>query len=227
MTYSERSRRPTARIRRSGRAITAVATLVVVAIGLSACSQPPVPRDQFYRLGATVPSRALDPSPLNGTLTVERLRGEGLISQRPILFATRAQPNRIEQHNYQYWFESPPLMLRDALIDYLRAANLASVVVSDQDRREGGCELTGALRRLEHVTTGGEPSVAVVEMELMLRRVADNTTLLHRTYKAEQTAADLTMDATVNAFDQALGALYARLVEELSAAPSDCPVRRR
>lgn len=201
--------------------------VVIAVVGLSACSQPPVPRDQFYRLGSTLPPRALEPAPLAGTLTVERLRGEGLISQRPILFATREQPNRIEQHNYQYWFESPPLMLRDALIDYLRAANAASTVVGDQDRREGGCELTGALRRLEHVTTGGEPSVAVIEIELILRRVSGNSIVLHRTYRAEQTALDMTMDSTVSAFDEALGALFARFVNELSTTPTDCPVRQR
>ena len=169
---------------------------------MAACSQPPVPRDQFYRLGSGLPGQALERAPLDGTLTVARLRADGLISQRPILFATREQPNRIEQHNYHYWYESPPLMLRDALIDYLRAANAATGVVSEQDRREGGCELTGTLRRLEHVTAGGEPSVAVVEIEFILRRVANDAVLLHRTYRAEQPAADLTMDTTVGAFDQ-------------------------
>ncbi len=227
MINSQRQSGPSAPRRRRGRVIAHIAALALVVTGLAACSQPPVPRDQFYRLGATMPSRALEPAPLDGALTVERLRGEGLISQRPILFATREQPNRIEQHNYQYWFESPPLMLRDALIDYLRAAHAASVVVSDQDRRDSGCELTGALRRLEHVTAGGEPSVAVIEIELMLRRINGNSVLLHRTYRAEQTALDLTMDATVNAFDQALGALFARFVAELSTTPTDCPVRQR
>ena len=194
---------------------------------LAACSQPPVPRDQFYRLGSGLPQQALENAPLDGTLSVSRLRAEGLISQRPILFATREQPNRIEQHNYHYWFESPPLMLRDALIDYLRAAKAATGVVSDQDRRDAGCELTGTLRRLEHVTAGGEPSVAVVEIEFMLRRVASDSVLLHRTYRAEQIAADLTMDSTVNAFDQSLGALFSRFVDEVKAAPTDCPLRQR
>jgi len=113
------------------------------------------------------------------------------------------------------------------MIDYLRAANVASVVVSDQDRREGGCELTGMLRRIEHVTSGGDPSIAVIEIEFMLQRTLEDTVLLHRTYRAEQIALDLTMDSTVAAFDQALGALFARVVDEVKATPTDCPTRSR
>lgn len=203
------------------------AALALAVIGLTTCSQPPVPRDQFYRLGSTMPQRALEQPALDGTLSVARLRADGLIGQRPILFATREQPNRIEQHNYLYWFESPPVMLRDALIDYLRAANAATVVVSDEDRRDAGCELTGSVRRIEHVITGGEPSVAVVEIEFLLRRVNGNSVLMHRTYRAEQAALDLTMDSTVDAFDEALGALFGRFVAEVAAAPTDCPLRQR
>ena len=225
MTRINQHSEPPAASRWRGRAIVLLATLAVAA--LAACSQPPVPRDQFYRLGSGLPQQALPSTPLDGTLTVARLRADGLISQRPILFATREQPNRLEQHNYHYWFESPPIMLRDALIDYLRAGNFATTVVGDQDRREGGCEFTGTLRRIEHVTTGGEPSVAVVEIEFLLRRVANDSVLLHRTYRAEQTAADLTMDSTVNAFDQAVGALFARLLKEAGATSTDCPLRRR
>ena len=216
---------PPARSRRWGRTITLLGLLAFVVV--ASCAQPPVPRDQFYRLGSGSPQQALDRAPLDGALSVSRLRGEGLVSQRPILFTTREQPNRIEQHNYHYWFESPPLMLRDALIDYLRAANLANVVVSDQDRREAGCSLTGSLRRIEHVTASGEPSVAVIEIEFMLRRVSSDSILLHRTYRAEQTAVDLTMDSTAGAFDQALAALFARLVDEVKATPTDCPLRQR
>ncbi len=204
--------------------------MLVVALALTVlagCSQPPVPRDQFYRLGANLPEQAFGNPPVSGTLLVNRLRADGLISQRPILFATREQPNRIEQHNYHYWFESPPLMLRDALIDYLRTVKAATDVVSDQDRRDAGCELGGILRRIEHVTTGGEPSVTVIEIEFVLRRNANDAILLHRTYRAEQAAIDLTMVATVNAFDQALSALFQRLVSEMAAVPTDCPLRRR
>ena len=69
--------------------------------------------------------------------------------------------------------------------------------------------------------------LAVIEIELMLRQVSGNTVVLHRTYRAEQPALDVTMDATVDAFDQALAALFARFASELAASPTDCPTRRR
>ncbi|MFP6756770.1 MAG: ABC-type transport auxiliary lipoprotein family protein [Alphaproteobacteria bacterium] len=195
----------------------------VMFVVLAACAQPPVPRDQFWRLDSGQPVQHFEVPPIDGTVAVERLRAVGLISQRPILFSTAEQPNRIEQHSYQYWIEIPPLMLRDAMIDYMRAANVAAELVTGDSRRAAGCELSGTLRQMEHVTSGGAPSLAVVEIELRLERINDGEAILHRTYRAEQTAADLTIEATVIAFDQALRALLARFVDELASRATACP----
>jgi ABC-type uncharacterized transport system auxiliary subunit len=196
---------------------------LAVVLALAACSQPPLPRDHFYRLSGGVPAMRYDPAPLEGSLGVIRLRADGLVTQRPILFTSRERPNRLEQHSYQYWVESPPLMLRDALVDYLREAGAATSVTVGEARRPSGCELTGTLRRMEHITAGGQPSTALIEIEFMLERANDRAVLLHRTYRAEQVAADLTIDATATAFDSALGALFARLVADLAAGPARCP----
>jgi ABC-type uncharacterized transport system auxiliary subunit len=194
---------------------------------LTACSQPPVPRDQFWRLEPGQPTQHFETPPMNGTVAVDRLRAAGLVSQRPILFSTAEQPNRVEQHSYQYWLESPPLMLREALIDYMRAANGATELISGESRRAPGCRLGGTLRRMEHISSGGQPSVAVVEIELRLEHVRDSEPILHRTYRAEQTAGDLTMDATVVAFNQALTALFARFIDEMATGATDCPTPSR
>lgn len=206
---------------RRRRWLAGLAALAFVAV--ASCSQPPVPRDQFWRLDSGQPGHRFDTPPIGGTVAVDRLRAVGLIAQRPILFSTREQPNRIEQHSYQYWIEIPPLMLRDAMIDTLRAANVATELVTGENRRAAGCELTGTVRRMEHVTAGGTPSVAVLEIELRLERINDGEAILHRTYSAEQTAADLTIETTVVAFDQAFRALLARFLEELASRATDCP----
>jgi ABC-type uncharacterized transport system auxiliary subunit len=203
--------------------IWSAALALALVLALAACSQPPVPRDQFYRLSGGVPTTRHDPAPLDGSLGVVRLRADGLVTQRPILFTSRERPNRLEQHSYNYWVESPPLMLRDALVDYLREAGAATSVTVGEARRATGCELTGTLRRMEQITAGGEPSTALIEIEFMLERANDRTVLLHRTYRAEQVAADLTVDATATAFNSVLGALFARLVADLAAHPAACP----
>lgn len=208
---------------RSRGGIGSAAPALVLAVALAACSQPPVPRDQFYRLSGGVPATRDDPAPLDGSLGVVRLRADGLVSQRPILFTSLERPNRLEQHSYHYWVESPPLMLRDALVDYLRGAGAATSVTVAEMRRAPGCELTGTLRRLEHITAGGQPSTALIEIEFMLERTNDRAVLLHRTYRAEQVAADVTIDATATAFDRALRALFARFASDLAARPSPCP----
>ena len=197
--------------------------VLVALLALAGCSQPPVPRDQFFRLAGSAPAQSFHTPPIEGTVAVERLRADGLVSQRPILFSTREWPNRLEQHNYQYWVESPPEMLSLALLDYLRAANLAADAADAGARRPAGCRLSGTLRRLEHVTAPGAPSLAVIEIELILERINDRAELLHRTYRAEQAAADVDMRATTEAFGRALDALLARLADDLAAQPVQCP----
>ena len=169
-----------------------------LALALVACSQPPVPRDQFYRLTGGVPSARFATPPIDGTLAVNRLRADGLVSQRPILFTSREQPHRLEQHNYDYWVEIPPVMLRNALMIYLEQANLARSVVLGDARHRAGCELSATLRRMEHITEAGKPSTAVIEIQVQLQRVNDRAMLLSRTYRAEQVATGLTVDATLN-----------------------------
>jgi ABC-type uncharacterized transport system auxiliary subunit len=197
--------------------------LALLAFAVTACSQPPVPRDQFYRLGGGSPAHRYATPPLEGSLAINRLRADGLVSQRPILFSTREQPNRLEQHNYHYWVEIPPVMLRNALMVYLEQANLASAIALGDARHRAGCELSASLRRMEHVVSGGQPSTAVIEIQFQLERVNDAVILLNRTYRAEQVANALSLDATAAAFDQALAALFARLTGDIVAAAPTCP----
>jgi ABC-type uncharacterized transport system auxiliary subunit len=196
---------------------------VLLALAVTACSQPPVPRDQFYRLSGGSPAQRYATPPVEGSLAVNRLRADGLVSQRPILFSTREQPNRLEQHNYHYWVDIPPMMLRDSLLVYLERANLASSVALGDARHRAGCELSANLRRMEHVVASGQPSTAVIEIQFQLERVNDAAILLNRTYRAEQVAAALTLDSTAAAFDQALAALFARLTGDIATAAPTCP----
>ena len=117
----------------------------------------------------------------------------------------------------------PPVSVPVRLIHEAEGHIVTAELVTGDSRRAAGCELSGTLRQMEHVTSGGAPSLAVVEIELRLERINDGEAILHRTYRAEQTAADLTIEATVIAFDQALRALLARFVDELASRATACP----
>ena len=58
MNHSGEASEPTALGRLGGRAIMRLVALACLVPALVSCSQPPVPRDQFYRLGAMLPSQA-------------------------------------------------------------------------------------------------------------------------------------------------------------------------
>jgi len=210
--------------RRPTRALVSAA--LTAALSVAACSQPPVPRDRFYRVEAAAPVPLATPA-LDGVLEVDRFAADGLLGQRPILFSAAESPYRLEQHDYSYWVDSPPDMLRAVLIAYLRSAGLAREVVGDELRRAAGCRLSGTLKRMEQVVRPGQPSRAVIEIDVIIERVNDRATLLYRTYRAEQDATALGMDSTVAAFNAALNALLARLTGDVGADPQACPTPAR
>lgn len=202
----------------------AVAAMVIAqAVALAACSTPPVPADHFYRLNPAAPA-ANDGGPaIAGSLAVARPRTDGLASQRPLLFSERERPFELKQMTYHYWTDSPSRLLQDVLVEALARAGTAATVFAEQPQRAAGCRLDGEIRRFEHVIGGGDPPVALIEVDFRLERSNDHGTVFERVYRVEQPAAEDSMDATVQAFDTALAAIIARLVADLAGAQPQCP----
>ncbi len=185
----------------------------LVAAFLAACAQPPVPEDHFYRLRVTPPERPLAEPPLDGILEVERLAADGLTAGRPIVYSQSGKPHELKEYHYHFWTEPPTVMLRDQLVVYLRAAGVATEVVTPELRVEPDYVLAGKIRRLERIL--GTPPRVVVEIELGLRR-SDGGRLLHlETYHAEAEAGADTVAAAVEALNGALAGIYAKFAEDI------------
>ena len=139
---------------------------LAVALALAGCAQETVPQDQFYRLRVAVPAQAFGAPPLQGTLEVERLDADGLIASRPIVYSNAKTPNRVDEYHYHFWTESPPVLVQDALVAYLRGVGAAKVVVTPEVRVEPDYELSGRLSRFEQVRGAGAKVVAEIELRL-------------------------------------------------------------
>ena len=199
-----------------GNPVTSVRVPLIagLVLALAACAQPPLPQDHFYRLQVVGPETPMTAPRLNGTLEVERFIADGLTAGRPIVFSNSGKPQELREYHYHFWVEPPTVMLRDQLVTYLRAAKVATTVVTPEVRVEPDYVLTARIRRLERIV--GTPPRAAVEIELGVRRTRDDRLLFQGTYGVETKAEDGTVGGAVAAINRALTEIYAKVVADIS-----------
>jgi len=188
--------------------------IVLVFAALAGCGQSKVPQDSFYRL--TDPdSVAPAASGLNGVLVVPRFLSDGLLSERPVVYAAAESPEKLQQYNYHFWTEPPARMLQELTVDYLRKARVASTVVTPDFRAAGAFELIGKIRRLEQIRGNGRR--AVVSLEFGLYRIDDRRLMLLRSYdqKVDLNGEDVAEAAA--AMSDAVSEILAALVRDMAA----------
>jgi len=182
---------------------------------LAACSQPPVPQDHFYRLTATPPASTSKTPQLSGILEVSTIMADGVMAGRPIVFSDARNPVEVNEYHYHFWSEPPAPMMRDELVACLRAAGVATTIVTPELRIEPEFILSGRLKRLEQVR--GTPTKAAIVLELGLRAGRQDKLLLLKTYRVENEAENDSVAAAVDAFNRALSAICARFVADIPA----------
>lgn len=186
----------------------------VLALVLMGCAQPLLPEDHFYRVAVAEPDQRLQSALLNGTLEVQRFLADGLIAGRPIVYSDSSQPNALFEYHYHFWVQAPTLLLRDALVEYLRAAGVAKAVVTPELRVDPDFVLAGKIHRLERVV-GAEPNT-VVALELSLRETGTDRLLFLETYRLQVAPTDDSVAGAVSAINQALSRLFADFTADLS-----------
>lgn len=187
----------------------------LAACALAACAGDPPPPETFYRLGAPAAVQPLAGGPIKGIVDVSQVRTQGVVGGRAILY--RSAPDQVIAYHYHAWQEPTGVMMQRALLDALRAAHAFETVATPEMRLDRNFELQGELLRLEHVLSGGGGSV-VVEIEITLRRIKGNQSLLMKTYRAEEPAGT-TVASTIPAFTRAVDKITAGLLADLAALP--------
>lgn len=208
---------------------------VLVLAGLTGClgSAPPVPRDHYYRIMVTSPSRvaqsqtasianaaiqgqpgsAVKNAMFPGVLSVAPLEAEGLLRERPLLYSATGSAHEMQQHDYHYWMDPPTRMLQLQLVDYLRASGLVQSVVTPDLRVKSDYEVSGRIKRLERLLGGG-PVRVVAELELSMVSRASNELMVVGSYTAEAIAGDDGVESSVLALNQALGQVFERFLAD-------------
>lgn len=191
--------------------VVTFAGLVVAACGSAA----PVPEDQFYRLKAIRAEAAATGKMLfPGTIEIDRFVADGVTAGRPIVYSEAGKPYQVKEYHYHFWTQPPTVMLRDELISYLRAANVAKAVVTPEMRVSAEFVLTGKIIRLEKVI--GSPPAAVLEIELGVRKATGGELIFLKTYRIESASDGPGVDDAVHALNTALTQVYGQFVADLA-----------
>ena len=133
-------------------------------------------------------------------------RADSLYAERPIVYTEDAAQRQLRQYHYHLWLYPPAQMVESNLMDSLTQA-------FDFSRsKESDNVLEGRVLGFERVFSG-KSSKAVVALEMRL--VASGRVLTNKVYKAEQTAADDSMGAFVEAMERALAKIYNELLTDL------------
>lgn len=192
------------------RQLVVLGALAGLLAGCIGSTQPPPPRDHFYRLLVPAPSASSAPA-FPGVVSVNRLEADALLRERPVLFSASGKSHELQQHDYHFWTDPPPSMLQSQMVAYLRGRGIAGTVVTPEMRVRPDFEVTGRIKRLERLLGGG-PSRVIVEVELAMVRLSDGRPIVIDTFTAERTSGGRSVDASIIAMSAALEEIFEQFV---------------
>ena len=191
-----------------------MAIVLMAGLLLAGCAQPQVvPKDHYYRLRVPAPAKVQTQPKLDGIIEIDRFSADGLVAGRSIVYSASDKPNQLMDYNYHFWTEPPTVLLRDQLIEYLRAAGVAKTVVTAELRVAPDFIISGKIKRFEQVRDAS-PHV-VLEMELGLRQAGTDNLVYWGTYAKKVAAEGTTVADGVKAANTALAQVYSDYVRDL------------
>jgi ABC-type uncharacterized transport system auxiliary subunit len=184
----------------------------VLMLLLSACGDSPtVPVDHFYRF--TLNPGIITSQPLSDkTIFVSKFLAEGIYNERALLFSEDEDNRELQQYHYHFWAVAPSSLLRDYLVDYLRAADSAPVVVGEFSAGEG-LKIGGRILGFEKLKNTENSSIHVV-LEIRLDKLGEFNPRLIKTYKALEKINGKSMDDTIAAFNRAVDRIFADFIAD-------------
>uniref|UniRef100_UPI00145EE503 ABC-type transport auxiliary lipoprotein family protein n=1 Tax=Aromatoleum evansii TaxID=59406 RepID=UPI00145EE503 len=148
-------------------------------------------------------------TPLPVSLRVAKpASGVHLAGQRIVVMP---QNNQVSVYQGASWSEPAPVLLRDRLIDALRADGRIAALSSDEARLQADYEIVSDLRAFQSEYRGGVPE-AVVRLDARLVERESRRILASRIFNSGERAASSDVPAVVNA----LGVASTRLATDLA-----------
>jgi cholesterol transport system auxiliary component len=136
----------------------------------------------------------------DGSLRVNRpLAAGGLEGTR---IAVLPQPERLSFYKGARWSDAAPVLLRDRLLEALRASGGFARLSSDEDNLRAERELGGRLSAFQSEYRQGRPLV-LIRFDAQLIDARSRTILASRRFEVEQAVAGSAVPEVVDAFGRA------------------------
>ncbi len=188
---------------------------------LAGCSLLPKPAPvELYRLPSSLP-QAIERAPeLALSLRIARPAAGALLAGQRILVLPDGQ--RVSYYKGANWAEPAPVLLRNRLLDTLRADGRIATLSSDDRILQADFELDGDLRAFQSSYADGRPRIDL-RLDLRLVRAATQRIVASRSFELRQPATGQALPEVVQAFGTASDTLALQVadwvVAQLSAAP--------
>ena len=193
-------------------AAAAVAGLVLF---LSGCSGPEIPDVTYFRLPPAAQVPHADKPLTLLPIEVDTFRAEGVYAEQSVLYTVGTDQGSLRTYHYQLWSDPPTHGLQARLIDMLRASGVSLLVTDRLPASTHALRIRGTIQRYERVGDG-KSFKAVVTLEMRVEQ-DEGEPLIEQQYRAEEAAADGTLNTTVTAFGVAVDRAFAAFYKDLTA----------
>jgi ABC-type uncharacterized transport system auxiliary subunit len=191
-----------------------IAGVLWLASVLGCASQAPVSDDNFYRLQLdTAPAAAS--SMLPATVAVARLQSSGVNNARALVYHDVAQPLQLRQYHYHYWIDTPPRLLQEELVSYLRRAGFAERVLSAAPGVRADYLISGKIRQFEE-SRSPKGSAVTVALELELLRRRDRKILMVKDYTQREAVNGTSMHDVAHAYTNSVARIFRSFADDMS-----------
>ncbi|MGH8597594.1 MAG: ABC-type transport auxiliary lipoprotein family protein [Gammaproteobacteria bacterium] len=192
--------------------------LLVASLGtLASCgSVAPLPDDVFLR--PALPTTEVRASGAqgwtNGELRVAPVKAAGLYHERAIAYSDDDGAS-LRQHRYLFWLEPPEEIVRQSLIEHLRASGVAPQVVS-QSSTAVSLEVVATIKRFEQLVSA-EGRAMQAEVGFQIRTLPDGESVFNQSYRAREVCTEATAAASALAMGRALDGVFTQFEHTANA----------
>ena len=189
-------------------------TLGITLVFIAGCAgRTTVPEDHFYQLPEIGPVMIYDSGQIDITIGVDSLRSDGLHGERAILFINTDTPLELHRYHYHHWTDSPPRLIQESLLKYLRKSRLAQNVVRYEPGQHMDGTIEGTLLHFERIIG---PNGINVEVALDLGYLDQKHHLAwHKEYHATAYIKDSALHSSIEGFGTALQQIFDTFAKDL------------